>query len=232
MNPGMDNDLPVEFVITGDGSHSLRVPGLGENYHSVYGAIAESTHIFIEAGLKFAWHYAEQVNILEVGFGTGLNALLTCIACAKAGINVHYSAIELYPLKKEIHSRLNYAEMIDFPKADLIFKKLHSSSWNQDHPITENFSLYKIHAPLQDYFPPAGSFDLVYFDAFGPDVQPEMWSEEIFKRMALALKPGGVLVTYSTKGTVKRSLKAAGFSIEKLPGPKGKREILRAMKIS
>jgi len=223
--------LDIEFFTTADGSHTLHLPGLAEHYHSVHGAIAESLHIFIHAGLDEVSRSRDEISILEIGFGTGLNALLTCIESNRKAISVNYSSIELYPLKEEIYSELNYPELIDFPGADEIFKKLHSSSWNQNNPITESFSLHKIHSSLEDYLPPAGFFDLVYFDAFGPDVQPGMWSEEVFKKMALALKSNGILVTYSTKGTIKRNLKAAGFDIEKLPGPKGKREILRAKKI-
>jgi tRNA U34 5-methylaminomethyl-2-thiouridine-forming methyltransferase MnmC len=220
--------LDIEFVTTGDGSHTLHLPGLAEHYHSIHGAIAESLHIFIHAGLDQVRRSHDEISLLEIGFGTGLNALLTCIESKKKAIRVNYSSIELYPLKEDIYSKLNYPEMIDIHGADEIFRQLHSSSWNQNNPITERFSLHKIHSSLQDYIPDAGSFDLVYFDAFGPDVQPGMWSEEVFRKMALALKPGGVLVTYSSKGTVKRNLLAAGFSIEKLPGPIGKREILRA----
>jgi tRNA U34 5-methylaminomethyl-2-thiouridine-forming methyltransferase MnmC len=220
--------LELEFVVTGDGSHTLRLPGLAENYHSVHGAVAESMHIFIHAGLDYVRSSREEISILEIGFGTGLNALLTCVESQEKPIGIEYTSVELYPLQEEIYSKLNYPEKIEFQEAGTIFKKLHSSSWNEKNSISEEFSLHKIHSSLQDYNPPPGSFDLVYFDAFGPDVQPGMWSEDVFKKMALALKKGGVLVTYSSKGTVKRNLLAAGFSIEKLPGPKGKREILRA----
>jgi tRNA U34 5-methylaminomethyl-2-thiouridine-forming methyltransferase MnmC len=220
--------LELEFVVTGDGSHTLRLPGLAENYHSVHGAIAESLHIFIHAGLDFVRNSQQEISILEIGFGTGLNALLTCVEAQGKDTRIDYTSIEIYPLQEEIYLKLNYPEMIEFQEAGTIFNKLHTSSWNEKHQITERFSLLKIHSSLQDYNPPSGSFDLVYFDAFGPDVQPGMWSEDVFKKMALALKKGGVLVTYSSKGTVKRNLIAAGFSIEKLPGPKGKREILRA----
>ncbi len=221
---------PVELLITGDGSHTLHVPGLHENYHSVHGAIAESRHIFINAGLNFVIQRNKEVKILEIGFGTGLNALLTMIESALTEIHIDYSSIELYPLPEEVYSKLNYAEMIDFPAAADVFRQIHSCPWNTKVQLSDNFHLNKIHASLSDYQPGKEEFDLVYFDAFGPEVQPEMWSDEVFKKMAGALKLNGVLVTYSTKGTVKRNLKSAGFSIEKLAGPIGKREILRAVK--
>jgi tRNA U34 5-methylaminomethyl-2-thiouridine-forming methyltransferase MnmC len=222
-------DQNVELVITGDGSHTLFIPGLKENYHSVHGAIAESRHIFIEAGFRHVTAGSSKINILEIGFGTGLNALLTFIESAAKGISVDYFSIELNPLPEKIYSKLNYAEIIDYQGAVDIFHQIHSCPWDQLVHLSANFHLQKIKTSLEDYTPGEGAFDLIYFDAFGPDVQPEMWSEEVFKKMALALKPGGVLVTYSTKGTVKRNLKEAGFTIEKLPGPKGKREILRAV---
>lgn len=221
---------PVELLITGDGSHTLHVPGLHENYHSVHGAIAESRHIFINAGLTFVIQNHKRIKILEIGFGTGLNGLLTMIESAKTGIQIDYSSLELYPLPEEVYSKLNYAEMIDFLGAADVFSQIHSCPWNMEVQLSDTFHLNKIHASLLDYQPGKEEFDLVYFDAFGPDVQPEMWSEEVFKKMAFALKTNGILVTYSTKGTVKRNLKSAGFSIEKLAGPKGKREILRAVK--
>jgi tRNA U34 5-methylaminomethyl-2-thiouridine-forming methyltransferase MnmC len=225
---GWNTDLHVEIIVSGDGSHTLFVPGLKEHYHSVYGAINESRHIFIEAGLNFISQKTEKVNILEIGFGTGLNALLTCIEAEKKNLLVNYSAIELYPLNEDVFSRLNYSDQIQYPNVKDIFKKLHHCSWDQEVFFSDYFSLKKMKISLRDYIPVNQYFDLIYFDAFGPDVQPEMWTIEGFNKMAFALRKGGVLVTYSTKGTVKRNLKEAGFIIEKLPGPMGKREILRA----
>lgn len=221
----------VELKLTGDGSHTLFLPELREHYHSVYGAVAESRHIFLETGFRFVYRPVERINILEVGFGTGLNALLTYIESEVSGSNVEYTAIELYPLKNEIFSKLNYTELIKYPDIHRIFLSLHQSPWNEPVHLTSGFSLNKINIALKDYEPARDTFDLVYFDAFGPDVQPEMWTREMFDKMAFCLKKDGILVTYSTKGTVKRNLAGAGFSIEKLPGPEGKREILRAIKI-
>jgi tRNA U34 5-methylaminomethyl-2-thiouridine-forming methyltransferase MnmC len=231
MKEEMISGPKVEFKITGDGSHTLYVPELGEHYHSVFGAIAESRHIFLEAGFKHIYRPFETIEILEIGFGTGLNALLTCIESEAAGCQVKYTTIELNPLKEDIYSRLNYADFLNYPGSRDIFLLLHQSSWNEWILLKKHFSIFKIKVSFQEYKPFVDAFDLIYFDAFGPDVQPGMWTEEVFIKMALGLKKDGVLVTYSTKGTVKRNLISAGFSIEKLPGPKGKREILRAIKI-
>lgn len=223
--------LKVEIEITGDGSQTLYVPSLGEHYHSVYGAIAESRHVFLEAGFKHLCKPNEKIRILEVGFGTGLNALLTYVESEISGCKVEYSTIELNPLGEDIYSKLNFDEMLNHPGSHEIFLRLHKSSWDEKVNISSNFSLYKIITSLQDYQLDKEAYDLVYFDAFGPDIQPEMWTGKVFDMMAFGLRKNGVLATYSTKGTVKRSLKSAGFSIEKLPGPRGKREILRAVKI-
>jgi len=225
VNPGPH----VEIVTTRDGSDTVCVPSLNEHYHSVFGAINESRHIFIAAGLNYVRKSLSVINILEVGFGTGLNALLTCLETGSDQLVVNYTGIEYYPLSEDILSRLNYIEKIDNPDVATIFHQLHTSPWGQQTRINPYFSLMKIHGSVLDFPFQNAQFDLVYFDAFGPDVQPEMWAIDVFKNMASALKPGGVLVTYSTKGLVKRNLKEAGFVIEKLPGPAGKREILRAI---
>lgn len=221
----------LELKITGDGSHTLFVPSLNEHYHSVFGSIAESRHIFTGAGFKYLLNRQSNLKILEIGFGTGLNAMLTYIESDRSGSQVEYTAVELNPLDENIYSKLNFNDLIDYPGSRAIFLLMHESPWEETVEISPVFHLHKINISLMDYQPSKETFDLVYFDAFGPDIQPEMWTEEIFIKMALGLKKGGVLVTYSTKGTVKRNLVNAGFSIEKLPGPKGKREILRATKI-
>jgi tRNA U34 5-methylaminomethyl-2-thiouridine-forming methyltransferase MnmC len=214
--------------VTSDGSHTIFVPHLNEHYHSVFGAIAESRHIFIEAGLNYISQKIRKINILEIGFGTGLNALLTCMEAERKNLLVNYSSLELYPLNEDVFSRLNYSEQIQYQTVNDIFNKLHHSPWGLEVFFSDHFSLKKMNISLLNYIPVDQYFDLVYFDAFGPDVQPEMWTSEVFKKIASGLKAGGVLVTYSTKGLVKRNLKDAGFIIEKLPGPMGKREILRA----
>lgn len=227
MQPG----LKVELKVTDDGSHTLFVPELGEHYHSVYGAIGESRHIFLEAGFRHIYKPFDKISILEIGFGTGLNALLTYMESEISAIPVEYTTIELNPLKEDVYSILNFDELLNYPGSREIFLRLHQSPWNEQVHLTYGFILHKINISLHEFLPGKEAFDLVYFDAFGPDIQPEMWKEEVFIKMASGLKKDGVLVTYSTKGTVKRNLKNAGFSIEKLPGPRGKREILRAIKI-
>ncbi len=221
----------IELKVTGDGSHTLFVPGLGEHYHSVFGAIAESGHIFVDAGLKHVCRSVKTARILEIGFGTGLNALLTFIESEACKCDMEYTSIELFPLKSDIYSKLNFPGLIRYQGSREIFLQMHELPWNLPHPLSAHFSLHKINLSLMDYQPEKEAFDLVYFDAFGPEVQPEMWTKEVFEKMYSGLKKGGTLVTYSTKGTVKRNLMAAGFSIEKLPGPPGKREILRATRI-
>jgi tRNA U34 5-methylaminomethyl-2-thiouridine-forming methyltransferase MnmC len=223
------SDDYLEIQTTSDGSHTIFVPGLNEHYHSVHGAINESRHIFIGAGLNFISKKNKKINILEIGFGTGLNALLTYIESEKNNLFINYSSLELFPLKEDVFSRLNYPELIQDHNIKEIFLKLHFCFWEQEVIISDFFSLKKMNISLLNYIPENQYYDLIYFDAFGPDVQPEMWTLEVFQKMAFSLKSGGVLVTYSTKGTVKRNLKEAGFIIEKLPGPVGKREILRAI---
>lgn len=221
--------MNVKLVLTEDGSHTLAVPSLEEHYHSVHGAVSESRHIFINAGLKYALQNKTKVNILEIGFGTGLNALLTFIELSGKKIFCDYTGVELYPLPEQIYSVLNYPSFLNVPGKN--FLSLHQCKWNEKVKISDYFLLNKIQTSAIDIVPEPSHYDLVYFDAFGPDKQPEMWSEEIFHKIFCSLKNGGVLATYSTKGSVKRMLKTAGFSIEKLPGPTGKREILRARKL-
>jgi tRNA U34 5-methylaminomethyl-2-thiouridine-forming methyltransferase MnmC len=222
---------PLEFKITGDGSHTLYLPGLNEHYHSTFGAIAESRHIFLETGYKHIFRTEEPVRILEIGFGTGLNALLTFMESEKLNGKTEYASIELYPLQAEVYVKLNFPDLLNDDSCRKIFLRMHELPWNSKTQLSGNFRILKINTSLELYQPPEAYFDLVYFDAFGPDVQPEMWTLEVFEKMASALRNKGVLVTYSTKGTVRRNLIAAGFSVEKLPGPPGKREILRATRL-
>lgn len=225
---------------TEDGSATLFVPELNEHYHSVKGAHTESQHIFIDMGLKAS--AAFQPHILEVGFGTGLNALLTLEAAEQEKRPVHYTGIELYPLSWEEVDALKYS-------ANPLFKELHTSPWEKDVNITPYFTLHKIHGDVNKAVSdkllatgnesPANrpslitshSFDLVYFDAFAPEKQPEMWSEELFRKIYAGMNVNGILTTYCAKGVVRRLLQTVGFTVERLPGPPGgKREILRALK--
>jgi len=218
-----------EFKITADGSHTLYVEGLDETYHSKHGAIQEAVHVFIAAGLNYIQQ--TQINVLEIGFGTGLNAFLTLLAAEKTNAEINYTGIEAFPLEQTIISKLNYtAELKSTDKEKQLFTKLHQVEWEGYQKITDNFNLTKTKIELAD-FKTSQQFDVIYFDAFGPRVQPEMWTETIFKNMYSCLVEGGVLVTYCAKGSVKRALKAVGFKVEPLPGPPGKREMMRAIKL-
>jgi tRNA U34 5-methylaminomethyl-2-thiouridine-forming methyltransferase MnmC len=221
------------LITTEDGSHSIRVPGLNENYHSTHGAIQESRHVFIEMGWKeiIKENYNHQpLNIFEMGFGTGLNALLTLIESETAGISVSYHGLEAYPLEKELIGQLNYGKLVDNGYWQNEFTALHDAPWNESVRISDHFTLIKENNSLRDFIGNA-YYDLVYFDAFAPDVQPELWTADIFRNLYSKMNPGAILVTYSCKGQVKRNLRTAGFEIEKLPGPPGKREMLRARHI-
>ena len=216
-----------KLVKTADGSHTVYVPELDEHYHSIHGAVQESTHIFINSGFGFC--KADPLNIFEVGFGTGLNALLTALKSAEGTREVNYTSVEKYPLPDDIINSLNY-KLFTGKKGEDIFKKIHASKWNISQNICSHFKLKKINADIiTTNF--SGFYDLIYFDAFGPDKQPEMWSRKIFEMVSEITARGGILVTYSAKGEVKRNLKAFGFDVTLLPGPPGKRQIIRAVKI-
>jgi len=219
--------LSREIVETEDGSHSFHVKEIDEHYHSVHGAIQESNHIFIQN--NFSLCQCNPVSILEVGFGTGLNALLTLYWAKKTGRKVRYETIELYPLREEEYRLLNYASLVDVSLVD-VFTAMHECAWDAEIQIDSDFVLYKRKVNLLDWRA-SGMYDVVYFDAFSPDKQPELWSDEVFREIASHTSPGGILSTYCAKGAVKRSLKNAGFSVEHVPGPPGKREITIARKI-
>jgi tRNA U34 5-methylaminomethyl-2-thiouridine-forming methyltransferase MnmC len=216
-------------VLTEDGSITLFIPELNEHYHSIHGAVQESMHIFIREGYEQIRNFP--ACIFEAGFGTGLNAFLTFLVSEKEGRSIHYSAIEKYPLEDHLVRLLNYPEKTNPAKAD-VFQAIHDTPWGQDIRISEHFTLYKMKGDLREVRLHDAAYDLVYFDAFGPAVQPEMWTEEIFRMIYQSMKEDSCLVTYSVKGSVTRALKAAGFSLEKLPGPPGKREMTRATKRS
>ena len=218
-----------EFKITGDGSHTLYVEALDETYHSSHGAIQEAIHVFINAGLN---HFnKDRINVLEIGFGTGLNAFLTLLEVDKSVIHVKYTGVEAFPLGLDITNQLNYVDELNSTnKENEQFKQLHEVEWEGFQKITKNFNLRKTKVKL-DIFEATEQFDVIYFDAFGPRVQPEMWTEPVFEKMYNCLANDGVLVTYCAKGSVKRCLKTVGFKVESLPGPPGKREMTRAIKI-
>lgn len=219
--------MQTELKITEDGSHTLFVPGINECYHSTHGAIQESRHIFIEAGLKQC--LKTEICVLEIGFGTGLNAFLTLLESEGSRKRIRYTSLELYPVEVEKAMMLNFPAELASDKKDL-FDKLHSSPWNVETDITPGFSLNKIEADFTGYVFEK-DFDVVYFDAFSPEKQPEMWSKELFERIYAHCNIGAVLTTYCAKGIVRRAMQEAGFRVERLLGPPGKREILRGLKV-
>jgi tRNA U34 5-methylaminomethyl-2-thiouridine-forming methyltransferase MnmC len=218
-------------VLTEDGSHTIYVKDIDEQFHSRFGAIQESEHIFIQSGLLHQNVIENNpVAVLEIGFGTGLNALLTALKAEELQKDIHYHTIELYPLSHREYTELNYADNISNTHAKSLFSFIHNCEWETTQSISHHFKLVKQRASALTAHYPKERFHVVYFDAFSPDAQPELWTKSLFEKIYLSMKPHGVLVTYCTKGIVKNILKEVGFSIKKLPGPKGKREILRAEK--
>ena len=217
-----------EVVITADGSKTIRIIDLDENYHSSHGALQEANHVFIENGLNSLVNQTE-ISIFEMGLGTGLNAFLTAIKAGELGLKVDYFGIEAFPVQIDEIIELDYKNLMGEQFSDL-YLSIHESEWNKLVEINANFSLKKIKGELQNEEMPQAFFDIVYYDAFGPRAQDEMWSMELFQKMYDSIKQGGFLVTYCAKGQVKRDLKAVGFTIEPLPGPPGKREMTRAWK--
>ena len=217
-----------QIIKSKDNSHTIYIPELDEHYHSVNGAIQESNHIFINAGLKeyiSRFSSNELINIFEMGFGTGLNALVTYLYAKKEDLNIRYHGIEKFPLDNNLLERLNYAEELNCSQDD--FRKIHSTEFETESKIDSDFLLKKMHTDLLS-FTSKIKYNIIYFDAFGPDVQPELWTEEVFNKVASIMDKNSIFVTYSAKGSVKRALIAAGLTVEKVPGPPGKREMIRA----
>ena len=215
--------------ITEDGSHTLYLPELDEHYHSTHGAIRESLHVYLEAGLHHC--HKEEINLLEIGFGTGLNAFLTLLDTEKSGKIVRYTSLEQYPVSIADAEQFNYSKLLD-PSKEEIFMQLHSSLWGEWVEMTPAFHLRKLQmdASNLDNFQPETPFDVIYYVAFAPEKQPTMWREEIFNRLYTLSNQGAVLTTYCAKGAVRRMLQSAGYQVTRLPGPPGKREILKAIK--
>ncbi|HJG78380.1 tRNA (5-methylaminomethyl-2-thiouridine)(34)-methyltransferase MnmD [Phocaeicola barnesiae] len=217
----------MQIEQTADGSQTLFVPELNEHYHSVKGALTESEHIFIQMGLKHS--SVEAPHVLEIGFGTGLNAFLTLLTADTDQRNIHYTTLERYPVTPALIEQLTYPELI-CPERKDDFQALHQAAWNTDVQLTPYFTLHKVETDFTSYTFPA-TYDVIYFDAFAPEKQPEMWTQSLFDTLCQQLNPQGILTTYCAKGAVRRMLQAAGFTVERLPGPPGgKREILRATK--
>ena len=216
-----------EIIITDDGSTTIRIPDWDENYHSTHGAIQEAKHVFIKNGLNL-FQKQDSISILEIGFGTGLNAFITFLETLNKE-KVNYVGLEAYPISTEEIAQMNYVSELQATQYQEIFDKMHTSDWESKQIITDNFILTKRKQFFQD-IDDKEQYDLIYFDAFGFPLQPELWSEAIFKKMYDALLPKGTLVTYACRSSIKNAMLSVGFSIEKLPGAPGKREMLRATK--
>ncbi|RRA98648.1 tRNA (5-methylaminomethyl-2-thiouridine)(34)-methyltransferase MnmD [Larkinella rosea] len=216
----------IRIVLTSDGSSSVFNPEFNQHYHSVFGALQESQRIFLELGLYAAFERFEQINVFEMGFGTGLNALLTLLEAEKNQRTVTYTAVETHPLSMEQARELNFDTLLNCH----YLKPLHEAPWNRPVSITPVFDLVKYEGRLQD-FQTTNRYNLVYFDAFAPEAQPELWTQEIFEQLAAMMQQGGLLTTYCSKSSVKWNLRAAGFLVEKHRGPAHKRDVLRAIRL-
>lgn len=216
-----------EIIQTQDGSTTIHLEEWNESYHSKHGAIQEAKHVFIKNGLSLFKN--KTVTILEIGFGTGLNAFISFLEAQKMNQIIDYVGVEAYPVAPEEILSMNYVDELEAQDQLAIFEKMHHSDWNEKNDLSQDFSLTKRKQFFQD-IDDVAQFDLIYFDAFGYRVQPELWSTAIFQKMYDALKENGVLVTYAARGVVKRSMIEVGFKVEKLEGPPGKREMFRAFK--
>jgi tRNA U34 5-methylaminomethyl-2-thiouridine-forming methyltransferase MnmC len=216
----------IKIIVTDDGSHSLLNEALNETYHSRHGALRESKHVFIEHGLNFIANRSpgEPISILEVGFGTGLNALLTLNESKAKSLNIQYTSLETFPIQQEIWLTLNY------PDTNNAFTALHSATWQHWVEIIPEFRLLKLEESLLAVELKSWEYDLIYFDAFAPNKQPELWEVPMLGKVVASIKQGGAFVTYCAKGQLKRDLKTLGLMVESLPGPPGKREMVRAVK--
>jgi tRNA U34 5-methylaminomethyl-2-thiouridine-forming methyltransferase MnmC len=217
------------LITTDDGSHSIYSERYGVTYHSKYGAVTESAHVFIDAGLRYKAAVQRDIAVVEIGLGTGLNAFMTRLEAERRNLHVRYTGIEAYPLTVKEASAFNFAAQLKAPERHADFLRLHRIAWEREHELSEHFTFTKHQTRLEDFIPET-TFDVIYFDAFAPQAQPELWTEDIFARLYQALNPDGVLVTYCAKGDVKRTLKKVGFEVERLQGPPGKREMTRGVR--
>lgn len=216
-----------EIITTKDGSVTIHLPEMQENYHSKFGAIQEANHVFIKNGLSLT--QSQPISILEIGFGTGLNAFITYLESLKSGQQIDYTGIEAYPVTPEEVVQLNYPEQLDAANKQAVFNTMHSQEWGQRNVLSTAFTLEKRRQFFHN-IEDVNRFDLIYFDAFGYQIQPDLWSVEIFNKMFSALKKNGILVTYACRTVIKKAMMEAGFTTEKIPGPPGKREMLRGYK--
>ena len=216
-----------EIIVTSDGSTTIKLIDWDECYHSKHGAVQESKHVFIANGLSLFEN--KPIAVLEMGFGTGLNAFITFLEAEKNKQSIDYVGLEAYPISSDEVQDMNYATTLEAKDYEMVFLEMHTVSWGEKRQLSDHFALTKRQQFFQD-IEDQECFDLIYFDVFGFRVQPELWSEEIFRKMYKSLKPNGVLVTYAARGVVKRNMLAVGFKVEKLPGPPGKREMFRAFK--
>lgn len=222
----------LKIISTEDGSHSIFNAALDETYHSRHGAIQESLHVFIQNGLRF-WlngKSTSKVSILEIGLGTGLNTLLTVQESLKGSIQYYYTSVEAFPVPMDLIQQLNYARQLNWDSGEKLFHEIHSSRWNSPMWLTPQLMLEKREMKIQELELKENQYDVIFFDAFAPNKQPEMWNIPVLKKVTKSMKPDGVLVTYCAKGQLKRDLRSLGLAVESLPGPPGKREMVRAMK--
>ncbi|MDX5427577.1 MAG: tRNA (5-methylaminomethyl-2-thiouridine)(34)-methyltransferase MnmD [Bacteroidota bacterium] len=217
-----------EIRTTADGSKTLFVEALDEHYHSYHGALQEAQHVFLKMGLHAL--SKDHLDILEIGFGTGLNAWLTALEVVMIDTKVHYIGVEGFPVSRDEWESLDYPKLITDERGPSLFEKIHVSDWETANEILPGFQLTKVRSDFREFSPEGNSLDLIFFDAFAPDAQPELWTTAIFQGLYKCLREGGLLVTYSAKGQVRRNMIEAGFKVEKVPGPPGKREMLRAWK--
>jgi len=221
--------MKKEIILTSDHSHSIAIPAMNVTYHSTHGAIQESMHVFIEAGLNHTTASKDQISIFEMGFGTGLNALLSIGEAEKKQQRIYYETIELDPLEANIYTLLNYCEQLNRPDLQPLLELLHRCEWNTTTEITPYFSFKKNLISLSAFLT-TRQFDLIYFDAFAPEVQPELWTPAVFKKLYALMKPGAILTTYCSKSIVRKAMAEAGLTVTKIPGPPHKREMVRAVK--
>ena len=228
----MKNELKREIITTADGSTTIHFPELNEHYHSKHGAINEAMHVFIKNGFShvIGLNTSTTLNILEIGFGTGLNAFITFLESQKRSHIINYVGVEGYPISSDEVGLLNYHKMFFNSDLEKVFYDLHQSPWEEPFVMSPNFVVTKRKQFFLD-IDDENCYNLIYFDAFGARVQPELWTEDIFEKMYKALQKGGVLVTYAAKGSVRRAMQTVGFVVERLSGPPGKREMLRATKV-